>query len=360
MNAKQARRSALHWINSNQPHWPGLVAAHFVGGITTMADDEYFPPTKDLDLHLIFEESSPMLQAKGPFMNILEERYEGVAIEAGVRSMAEYASVEKILGNPEIAHHLTLDSIVDDPFDYLSTLQIGVRAGYRDPFWIKERISYERRGLDAAFERRSPAGEMFGPAGEMTILGYTTTFAKAVLDVGALHAPRIGSRLGVNLGARLESLGRSDLFNETLGFLGIEDVSITTVASWLERGSVLFDEAVAARTTPHPFQHKLYPHLRPHFVDSCQRMFDEGHHREAMWWIIPFIEATTDILLVDGSADRKQDIADTQSQFLQLLNFDKPTARDEKYAQARACYERYFALADELAEHETRTLIAVQ
>ena len=359
MNAKQARRSAQHWIDSNQQHWPGLVAAHFVGGVTTMADDEYFPPTRDLDLHLIFEESSPMLQAKGLFMNILEARHEGVAIKAGVRSIAEYESVEKVLGNPEIAHHLTLDSIVDDPFDVLSTLQIGVRAGYRDPFWIAERIAYERRGLDAAFDLRAPAGEMFGSAGEMTILGYTTTFAKAVLDVGALHAPRIGSRLGINLGARLETLGRSDLFDETLGFLGIMDLSSTTVARWLERASVLFDDAVAVRTTPHPFQHKLYSHLRPHFVDSCQRMIDEGHHREAMWWTMPFIEATTDILLVDGPADRKQAIADTQLEFLQLLNFTNPAARDEKYARARACYERYFALAEELAEHETRTLIAV-
>jgi len=360
MNAKQARRSAQHWIDSNQQHWPGLVAAHFVGGVTTMADHEYFPPTKDLDLHLIFDASSPMLQEKGPFMNILEERYEGVAIEAGVRSMAEYESIEKVLGNPEIAHHLTLDSIVDDPFDYLSTLQIGVRAGYCDPFWIAERIDYERRGLDAAFDLRAPAGEMFGPAGEMTILGYTTTFAKAVLDVGSLHAPRIGSRLGVNLGARLETLGRTELFDETLMFLGIEPVSSTTVAWWLERGSVLFDEAVAMRKSPHPFQHKLYPHLRPHFVDSCRRMIDEGHHREAMWWLMPFIEATTDILLVDGPADRKQGIADTQSEFLQLLNFTDPAARDAKYAQARACYERYFALAEELAEHEMRTLIAVR
>ena len=360
MNAKQARRSAQHWIDANQQHWPGLVAAHFVGGVTTMADDEYFPPTKDLDLHLIFDESSPMLQAKGPFMNILEERYEGVAIEAGVRSMAEYESVEKVLGNPEIAHHLTLDSIVDDPSNYLTTLQIGVRAGYRDPYWIAERIAYERQALDAAFELRAPAGAMLGPMGELSILGYTTTFAKAVLDVGALHAPRIGSRLGVNLGAKLESLGRLDLFDETLRFLGIEDVSITTVAWWLERGSALFDEAVAARKTPHPFQHKLHPHLRPHFVDSCQRMLDEGYHREAMWWIIPFIEATTDVLLVDGPADRKQEIADTQSEFLQLLNFADPAARDEKYAQASACYKRYFELAGELAEHETRTLIAAR
>jgi hypothetical protein len=360
MNAKQARRSAQHWIDANQQQWPGLVAAHFVGGVTTMLDNEYFPPTKDLDLHLIFEESSPMLQAKGPFMNILEDSFQGVAIEAGVRSMAEYASVEAVLGNPEIAHHLTLDSVAHDPSGYLTTLQIGVRAGYREPFWIAERIAYERRGLDAAFELRARAGEMFGPAGELTILGYTTTFGKAVLDVGSLQAPRIGSRLGVNLGDRLASLGRSDLFDKTLGFLGIQDVSISTVAWWLERGSALFDEAVAVRQTPHPFQHKLHPHLRPHFVDSCQRMLDEGHHREAMWWIIPFIEATTDVLLLDGPADRKQDVANTQLEFLELLNFADPSMRNAKYARARSCYEDYFALADELALHETRTLSVVR
>jgi hypothetical protein len=87
-------------------------------------------------------------------------------------------------------------------------------------------------------------------------------------------------------------------------------------------------------------------------------MLDEGHHREAMWWIIPFIEATTDILLVDGPADRKQDVADTQLEFLELLNFADPSIRDAKYARARACYADYFALAEELARNETRSLIA--
>lgn len=340
-------------MTANFERWPGLIAAHAVGGVTTMDNDDFFPATKDFDLHLIFDESSPMLQATGPFMQVIEESFDGLMIEAGIRTIAEYASVETILGNPEIAHHLTLDSILFDPTGFLTEMQSGIRAGYREPRWVAARIEYERKGQQAAFALRGPAAQMLGAMGELTMLGYTTTFAKAVLDVGALRAPRIGSRFGVDLGERLRMLGRDELFEGLLTALGIGAISAAQANEWLERTADLFDEAVNVRQTPHPFQHKMHAHLRPLFVDSCRRMIEEGHHREAMLWTIPYVEATTDILLIDGPADRRAEIAATQVAFLNLLGFASPQARDAKYLAAQALYRDYFALAEELAARET-------
>ena len=358
MLAREARRRAQYWIAANLEHWPDLIAAHFVGGVTAMEDDEPFPPTKDCDLHLIFDASSPMLQARGPFMNVLEESFDGLMLEAGVRSIAEYGSVEQVLGNPEVAHHLTLDSILYDPSGYLTALQIGVRAGYRDPRWVAARIDYERNAQQAALGLRGLANQMFGPLGELSILGYTTTFAKAVLDVATLRAPRIGGRLGVNLGDELGELGRPDLFEAALGVLGIRDLNPSQVDAWLIRTATLFDDAVAVRRTPHPFQHKMHAHLRPLCVDSCRRMFDEGFHREAMLWTIPYVEATTDILLVDGPDERKTEITATQAEFLDLLGFATLEQRDAKWSCAATLYDDYFTLATATALGDRSQLAA--
>src|SRR5437773_6598538 len=75
MNAGMTRQLAKNWIVENIDAWPGLRAAHLVGGITAMRDADDFPIHKDVDVHLIFDLDSPMLEHKGPFPNILEVSY---------------------------------------------------------------------------------------------------------------------------------------------------------------------------------------------------------------------------------------------------------------------------------------------
>ncbi len=146
MNAHQAKLAARSWVEAQIGGWPGLRAAHFVGGITTMPDEAPFPAHKDVDLHLIFDEGSPAQDGDGPFGTLIEVAHGGVSIEAGVKSVAEYQSAEVVLANPEIAHHLTLDVVVDDRGGLLRELQPEVRREYRRRRWVSARIEHERRG----------------------------------------------------------------------------------------------------------------------------------------------------------------------------------------------------------------------
>ena len=72
MDARQAKQTAKAWVEANVRGWPGLRAAHLVGGITSMPEEAPFPAHKDVDVHLVFDEGSPALQPTGPFQNILE------------------------------------------------------------------------------------------------------------------------------------------------------------------------------------------------------------------------------------------------------------------------------------------------
>src|SRR5690606_21031200 len=122
VNVMEAKGTVRQWVAANAETWPGFRAAHLVGGITAMPDDALFPITKDIDLHLIFDNESPMVQQHGPISNILEAQVDGLAIEAGLKPVSEYVSPEAVLGNPELAFHFTVESSIYDPDGWLSDL----------------------------------------------------------------------------------------------------------------------------------------------------------------------------------------------------------------------------------------------
>jgi hypothetical protein len=347
-NVADAKRTAKRWIADNLAAWPGLRAAHFVGGITTMADAERFQLEKDIDLHLIFAEGSPIPPTDSPFMNIIEADYASLLVEAGVRSEQEYASPEAVLANPEIAHHLTRDSIAYDPDGWLRGLQERVRREYPRRKWVRARIAHEREGLAGALALLPMARGMTGASGEVNILGYTFTYMAALLAVASLRAPRIGSRMFLHLRDGLAGCGRRDLYEEVLTVLGLQGMCPAQVEQALAEGAEAFDLAVQVRQTPHPFQHKLQAHLRPYFVAACRNMLDAGHHREALGWLLPFYLSSTDVIVADAVEAEKRRFAARQAGFLEALGMATAEARGARFAHAERLYQRFFALADEI------------
>src|SRR5262245_49296569 len=131
MNTRQVKRMSQEWVSASLKRYPDLVAAHLVGGITTMPEYAPFPAYKDVDFHLIFNDGSPALQRQGPFLNNVEELYDGLMLEAGIKSIGEYQSAATVLANPEIAHHLMVEqSILYDPTGLLQTLHRQVACEY--------------------------------------------------------------------------------------------------------------------------------------------------------------------------------------------------------------------------------------
>lgn len=354
MNAGQVKGTAREWVAVNLERWPGLRAAHLVGGITTMPADAPFPAHKDVDMHLIFDEGSPalQLQAEGPFLNIVEAEYQGLLIEAGIKSVGEYRSAQAVLANPEIAHHLTADSLLYDPSGLLAGLQEPVRREFPRRRWVLARVAHERNGLRGALELLPVARAMWGATGEVNILGYSFTYIGALLSVATLKPPRVGSRLLLHMRETLADFGRLDLYEEVLEILGLRDVGPARVAQLVQEGGEAFDLAVHVRQTPHPFQHKLHGHLRPYFVEACRSMLDDGHHREALGWVLPFYTSATDVIMADGPDTEKPRFAARCAAFLTALGMDTATARSARFERAYRLHERCFALAaDIIASH---------
>jgi hypothetical protein len=346
MNTRQAKQTARGWVEANVDQWPGLRAAHLVGSITTMSDDAPFPSHKDVDIHLIFDADSPMLIPTGPFPTMIEVDHDGVLIEAGLKPVEEYRSAAAVLANPEIAHHLTIDSALYDPSGLLRSLQEPVRREFAHRHWIARRLEHERAGLAGALDLLPMARAMAGASGEAMVLGYTSTFVAAALCVATLRPPTTGSRAILAVRSILSEQGRPDLYEAYTAAHGLDGATPDSVARRLQEGAEAFDLAVAVRRSPHPFQHKLYPHLRPYFVESCRALLAEGHHREALLWLTPFYHASTDIILADGPAGVQATFAERHAGFLADLGFGTEAERVSRIEQVRRVSESILALAD--------------
>ena len=353
-SVREVKSLVREWVAQQAVQWPDLRAAHLTGGITTLDDDDLFPAEKDVDLHLIFPDQSACLHTDA--MPLLETQYAGLAIEAGLKPMTWYRSPQAVLGNPEIAYHLTRDTILFDPAGHLLGLQSDVRRAYADPGFVHERISWERRGQEGAFRLYEQMAETSGPAAALNIMGYTVTFAAAALSVATLHPPRQGGRVFLHLRQALAQAERLDLYEAVLHALGLDTFDAPTVQYYLREASEQFDMALNLRESGYwpesafgPFRHKLHRHLRPYFVRTCQDLLRQGWAREAMGWVLPYHLATSDALLAVTPASEHGWLSRRQGELQHVLGLESIASREHAVSELRSIYRGIFSLAEELA-----------
>lgn len=348
MIVSEAKQIAAEWVRLNAGDWPGFRAAHLVGGITAMPENAAFAVHKDVDVHLIFDDDSPMLKTGGPFPAVLEESFRDVPIEAGLKPVAEYASAEAVLANPEIAFHLTVDSDLYDPDGLLRDLHGGVVAGYARRQWVCARLDHERRGFAGALGMTEMVSRAYGAAGEVALLGYPMTFMTGALQVARLEPPRMGGQTLVRLREALAAHHRLDDYETLLDILGLAAVPPDEIERRLAEGAEAFDLAVRVMCAPHPFGHKLRPHLRDYFVESCRAMIAGGNHREALGWLAPYYVSTAGVILAEGPESAKPRTAARLDAFLRLLGMASADERVARFGRMRAFGTEMFALADQI------------
>ena len=352
-SVREVKSLVRDWVAFQAMKWPDLRAAHLTGGITALDDDDIFPVEKDVDLHLIFPDQSAHVQTDT--VSPLETQYAGLAIEAGLKPMTWYCSPPAVLGNPEIAYHLTRDTVLYDPAGDLLALQPEVRRRYAEPGFVQERIAWEQRGQEGAFGLYEQLEQTAGAAAALNILGYTVTFAAAALSVARLQPPRQGGRVFHHLRQSLAEVERLDLYEGVLQALGLANLDASVVQRYLYEATEQFDMAVKLRESGRwpedtfgPFRHKLHRHLRPYFVHTCQELLRQGWAREAMGWVLPYHLATSDVLLAVSPASEHDWLWHRQGDLQHSLGLESLVYRRQAAAALRNIYEKTFVLAADL------------
>jgi hypothetical protein len=348
MNAQQVKQIASEWLKLNMAQYPGLRGAHFVGSVNTFPDEAHFPSYKDVDFHLVFSDGSPALENRGPFANLLETEYRGVILEGGYKPVSDYSTPEMVLANPEIAHHLTVDSLMYDPDGWLRGLQEPVRREYARRKWVISRVEFERKGLEQWQGLRHFAHERDSSGfSEIGLLGYHLSYLVALLCVATLQSP---SSEYSRMRDILLEYNRLDLYEEAIAVLSFQNISSDQAEQLLKEGAEAFDLAVQVRRSPHPFQHKLNPHQRSYFVDKCRSLLDAGLVEQAVGWMIAYYGSSINVILADGPNEVKPMFAMKIKRLMEMLGAETQAARDERYLHMLRLDEQFFKLAEDIID----------
>jgi hypothetical protein len=323
-----------------------LQAAHLVGSVAGMANDAEFPWYKDVDIHLIFAAGAPALQPDGPFSNNVETRYAGLLIEAGLKPAGDYRSAEAVLANAEIADHVRGDNILYDPCGLLAALQAPVTQAFARRRWVQARCMCDQAGFHHILNGVPAAETGFGASGVVMLAGYAMTRLTALLCDATLRPPTTGGRSWLRAQEILAAWGRQDLYNRWPALFHMASIAPERAAGVVNGAAALFDRAVVVKRSPHPFGHKLHPHLRPYFVETCRGLLAEGHAAEAALWAMAFFLAATDVLQVDGPPAEQEGAARQQAALLAELELETPVQCRRLLAGVTAVGAQVGALAE--------------
>ena len=346
MRAHEAKQTAIQWVKVNLETWPGLRAAHLVGSLAGTPDEAEFPSYKDVDILLIFDDDAPMLVPKGPFADNIETEYQGLLIEAGLKPVSGYRSPEAVLANPEIAHHLLVNSTLYDPDGLLEALHGLVKRDYARRHWVQVRCDYEREGFLGILGMAQGAERRMGPAAMANLTGYSLTYLVAMLCVVTLRPPTTGGRSWLRAREILYSWGRPELYGHWVSLYNLQSVTPEQAAERIDEAAALFDLAVVVKRSPHPFGHKMHVHLRPYFIETSRALLAEGFPAEASLWAAAFFFAATDILQMDGPSEERPRWAERQSAWLAELGLGTPAEREQVLDRLNELGEQIFTLAN--------------
>ena len=274
----------------------------------------------------------------------IDELHRGVAIEAGLRSIEEYRGAEAVLANPDIADHLAIDSILDDPTGLLREIQPAVARDFALQPWVAARCVDEKRRVAMHYEAAR--------AGESTI-DVATGVIQAVLNlsgliaVALLRTPTHRKSL-VNLRSQLTELGRAELAEEALAVCGLADLTPARTTFFLDASARAFDRAIQVKRRPSLLDFKLKPHLRPYVVDGPREMIETGHHREAAMWIGFTLIIACMALQNDAPEEERGAYAELLDSFFDECGYGEPSAWPQHFRSFEALRDSVYALADDI------------
>lgn len=324
------------WVTSQSTHLPEFCGAHLVGSITRMSPETVFPLYRDVDLIIVVREGA----YERP--NPEDLAYDGMILEVGYRNLEEYASPERVLAHPEHAN-ISYSPILADPLGLLAHLQQDVARAFARPEWVRARCTAAREQAEQAVLAMLAAS---GPDEAVPPMWGMLASLAEMLAVARLRAGT-HRRAMTLLKDELQAQGRLDLHEEALAILGSGQMSRVRIEGYLHEAAVLFDRALEVKASPGPYTFKLHPFVRPYLVEGAREMIDEGHHREAFYWVLAMHSIAVDTLGRDAPGDERPEYAARTGRMLAEMGWLTPE-------QCRVQALRAQALADEIstiAEH---------
>jgi hypothetical protein len=261
MQVRDARALAARWVADHAAEVPGFAGALLGGSTAWLPDDAELPATSDVDVMVVTgDPAAPPDRRK--------RRYGGALLEVTVLPWTQLRSPEQVLASYHLAGLLRAGAVLADPTGRLAELQAATARDFAKRVWVRRRCrNAEQRILDG-LGHLDPSAPL--PAQVLTWV-FPTGVTTHVLLTAGLRNPTVRLRY-LAVRTLLGDYGRLAFHEELLALLGCAQLPRERVGQHL-----------AAMTAA----------------------FDQGHHREAVFWIVVTYARCLAILTRDAPAARR-------------------------------------------------------
>jgi hypothetical protein len=264
-----------------------------------------------------------------------------------LKRLADHRDVEAVLADPSQGPNIATTQILADPTGILVPLQQAVAAGYGRPRWIRARCQAEKRSAEQQLIALHQVSDPINNQAALWTVWQLLSALSGLLAVAQLERPTTRRTLSL-LGELLAGQGRPDLHEEVLRVWGSAHLSRAEVQAMLDQSIVAFDRSVEVYRTPTPYGFTIRAHLRPYLAAATQAMIDEGHHREATFWIMTLVTEAYLVLQNDAPEAEKPAFAAQLQAMLATLGYTSNGAWAERRAAAGHLTQEIYALAERL------------
>lgn len=292
MIVRDAKNLARQWVIEEAGNIPGVHGAFFHGSTNWLAEDDPLPATSDVDVMVVVEDD-PLPIKLGKF------RYRDVILEVSDLPRDHLQSPATVLGRYDLAGSLRAPSVILDPTGELTLLQAAVTTNYAKRCWVYKRCEdAQDRVLRNLQSVSAPV-----PFHDQVIAWlFATGVTTHILLVAGLKNPTVRRRY-VTVHALLVDYGLSDFYETLLALLGCARMCRARVEHYLAALADAFDTAKSVIKSPFFFASDISDLARPIAIDGTREFIAQGHHREAVFWLVATYARCQKVLAHDAPTE---------------------------------------------------------
>lgn len=301
----EAKLAAEMWVRREGSKLRGLEGAFITGSVTTLPDEKPMPASSDVDVTVVL--AQPPTRRLGKFS------YGGVLLEVSFEAPERVFSAETVLGDPHLAGGTRVMKIVADPWGRLRRLQREVAGKYACRQWVRRRC---KAAAATAAARLQPPDRSAALHEKVTGWLFGTSLTALILLLAGLRAPTVRRRY-VEVRDLLSEYDRLDLYEHMLHLLGCAHWSRNQAAGHLEAVSFAFERAKCLPKGDFPYAGDISAAARGVAIGGSRELIEQGHHREAVFWMVATYSRCKWILDFSGCDDGGDRL---QQGYLTMLN----------------------------------------
>ena len=335
MIVKLAKEIARQWVLEAGSKTPGFYGAFYHGSTNWLSEEADLPATSDLDIMVVLSGSVPSNKL-GKFP------YYGVLLEVSYLPIDQIPSAEQVLSNYHLAGSFHVPSIILDPSEKLTELQIAVSRDYARSPWVYKRCEHARNNVLNGIQRLNEA-EAFHD--QVTACVFAAGVTTHILLVAGLKNPTVRRRY-VAVKELLAEYSFSDFYESLLELLGCTHMSRESVEGHLAALEEVFDITKAVIKTPYQFAADLSDRGRPVVIEGSREMIEQGYHREAIFWMVATYSRCMSVIHQDASLEVQQHCSHGYRHLLADLGIHSFTDLQQRGEQIRQLIPSVWEIAE--------------